>query len=44
MESSDEGDTQQEDEVCTICDKEDPPGHAKIVKWIDCDICHVGVI
>ena len=40
VENSDEGDTQREDEVCTICDKEDPPGHAKIVKWIDRDVCH----
>ena len=41
VESSDEGDTQREDEVCKICDEEDPPGHAKIMKWIDCDVCHV---
>ena len=40
VESSDEGDTQREDEVYTICDKEDPPGDAKIVKWIDRDVCH----
>ena len=40
VESSDEGETQREDELCTICDEEDPPGHAKIVKWIDCDVCH----
>ena len=40
VKSSYEGKMQRQDELCTICDKEDPPGHAEIGKWIDCDVCH----
>lgn len=35
-------DTQKEtDDMCVICDDKDPPGRAKTVVWVDCDICHI---
>ena len=28
------------EELCSICGKEDPPGACRNVVWIDCDICN----
>lgn len=31
----------EKDDVCGVCSKEDPPGRARTVTWVDCDKCHL---
>ena len=35
-----EADTDKVNELCRICSNNHPPGKARKVKWIDCDVCN----
>ena len=35
-----ETDIDEVNELCSICNNDHPPGKARKIKWIDCDVCN----
>ena len=33
-------DDDEVNELCSICNNDHPPGKARKIKWIDCDVCN----